>query len=136
VRWVVRLCQDLGAKVVAEGIETLAELKVVRDAGVDYAQGFLLARPGHPLPSVQWPRLTPKSRPRNLAAGTRERVSKSSAAPQSTRSGRYPPPPAARGAVEEVSEPRSKPPGRLHPQHPGKRPSKRPSGPPGSVRRR
>jgi EAL domain-containing protein (putative c-di-GMP-specific phosphodiesterase class I) len=139
VRWVVRLCQELGAKVVAEGIETLDELKAVRETGVDYAQGFLLARPGYPLPGVHWPRLTPASRFRN--SGSNERASKDTS-PPSSRSARHPPPAAARprGAVEEVSEPRSKPPGRLHPQHPGKRlskrPSKRPSGPPGSERRR
>jgi EAL domain-containing protein (putative c-di-GMP-specific phosphodiesterase class I) len=135
VRWVVRLCQELDAKVVAEGIETLAELKAVRDTGAEYAQGFLLARPGLPLPGVHWPRLTPAARTRN--SGSNESAPKG-ASPPSSRSGRHPPLAAARprGAVEEVSEPRSKPPGRLHPQHHGKRPSKRPSGPPGSERRR
>lgn len=42
----VRLCQDLGAKVVAEGIEQLDELHAARDAGVHYGQGYLIARPG------------------------------------------------------------------------------------------
>ena len=49
---IVRLCGDLGAEVVAEGIETLDELKAIRDTGVHFAQGFLLARPGFPLPAV------------------------------------------------------------------------------------
>jgi EAL domain-containing protein (putative c-di-GMP-specific phosphodiesterase class I) len=42
---VVRLCDDLGAKVVAEGIETAAELKAVTEAGAHFAQGYQLARP-------------------------------------------------------------------------------------------
>jgi EAL domain-containing protein (putative c-di-GMP-specific phosphodiesterase class I) len=52
VAGIVRLCADLGAEVVAEGIETVDELKAVRDTGVHYVQGFLLARPGFPLPSL------------------------------------------------------------------------------------
>jgi EAL domain-containing protein (putative c-di-GMP-specific phosphodiesterase class I) len=50
VHWLVRLCEDLGAEVVAEGIETQAELSCVRDQGVQFVQGYLLARPGFPLP--------------------------------------------------------------------------------------
>jgi EAL domain-containing protein (putative c-di-GMP-specific phosphodiesterase class I) len=55
VRSVVQLCKELGASVVAEGIETLEELLAVRDAGCDYAQGYLLARPAYPIPNVSWP---------------------------------------------------------------------------------
>jgi hypothetical protein len=51
----VNLCKELGARVVAEGIETIDELSCVRDLGVDYAQGYLLARPGTPPPQVAWP---------------------------------------------------------------------------------
>jgi EAL domain-containing protein (putative c-di-GMP-specific phosphodiesterase class I)/ActR/RegA family two-component response regulator len=36
----------VGAGVVAEGVETRAELRALHDAGVQFAQGFLLARPG------------------------------------------------------------------------------------------
>lgn len=50
VRHVVGLCRDLGAAVVAEGVETEDELKCVKDLGVDYAQGYLLARPAMPPP--------------------------------------------------------------------------------------
>ncbi len=50
VHWLVRLCEDLGAEVVAEGVETQAELSCVRDQGVQLVQGYLLARPGFPLP--------------------------------------------------------------------------------------
>jgi EAL domain-containing protein (putative c-di-GMP-specific phosphodiesterase class I) len=55
VRHVVNLCNELGARVVAEGIETVDELSCVRDLGVDYAQGYLLARPAAPPPKVAWP---------------------------------------------------------------------------------
>jgi EAL domain-containing protein (putative c-di-GMP-specific phosphodiesterase class I) len=52
---VVEMCVRLGAKVVAEGIETPMELIAVRETGAHYAQGFLLARPGFPAPPVVWP---------------------------------------------------------------------------------
>lgn len=55
VRSVTALCKDLGARVVCEGIETLDELKAVRDAGADFGQGYLLARPGYPMPRPVWP---------------------------------------------------------------------------------
>ncbi len=55
VRHMVNLCKDLGATVVAEGVETIDELKCVRDLGVDYAQGYLLARPAAPAPTPNWP---------------------------------------------------------------------------------
>ncbi|MBK6516147.1 MAG: EAL domain-containing protein [Polyangiaceae bacterium] len=47
---IVRLCGDLGARVVAEGVETTDELLAIVDAGVHYVQGYLLARPAHPPP--------------------------------------------------------------------------------------
>ena len=55
LRSVVRLCQEMGATVVAEGIETKGELQAVRDAGAELGQGFLLARPALPPPDVAWP---------------------------------------------------------------------------------
>ena len=55
VKHLTALCAELGAAVVAEGIETPAELQVVIDAGVPYGQGYLFARPGYPIPDVQWP---------------------------------------------------------------------------------
>ena len=41
----VRLSLDLGATVVAEGVERPADLAALRDLGVDAAQGYLLGRP-------------------------------------------------------------------------------------------
>lgn len=55
VKAIVSLCQDFEARVVAEGIETVDELEAVIDAGADFGQGFLLARPAFPPPSVKWP---------------------------------------------------------------------------------
>lgn len=55
VSHMVKLCNELGAVVVAEGIETTDELSAVRDTGVQLGQGFLLARPQNPVPKVHWP---------------------------------------------------------------------------------
>jgi EAL domain-containing protein (putative c-di-GMP-specific phosphodiesterase class I) len=52
---VVHLCGQMGAEVVAEGIETVDELSAVRDAGAQYGQGYLLGRPGFPMPPITWP---------------------------------------------------------------------------------
>ncbi len=49
---VVQLCVDMGAEVVVEGIETVDEWLAIADTGAHYAQGFLFARPGFPLPPV------------------------------------------------------------------------------------
>jgi EAL domain-containing protein (putative c-di-GMP-specific phosphodiesterase class I) len=51
----VRLCRELGALVVAEGIETSDEFMAVRDCGAQCGQGYLFARPGFPLPRIHWP---------------------------------------------------------------------------------
>ena len=50
----VRLCDSLGAKVVAEGIETTEEMRAVIDTGAHYGQGYLFARPAFPAPAVDW----------------------------------------------------------------------------------
>jgi len=46
LRHTAAMCRELGIAVVAEGVETLAELRVLRQAGVEMFQGYLLARPG------------------------------------------------------------------------------------------
>ena len=56
VRQVVSLCRELGARVVAEGIETEDELSAVIDTGAQYGQGYLFARPAFPIPKPHWPR--------------------------------------------------------------------------------
>ncbi|WP_206956159.1 cyclic di-GMP phosphodiesterase [Trinickia acidisoli] len=45
VNSVVGLARAFGIAVVAEGVETEREVKFLKDAGVDYAQGFFYARP-------------------------------------------------------------------------------------------
>lgn len=55
VRHMVALCTDLGARVVAECIETTEELKAVADQGVQFAQGFVIARPAFPPPAIDFP---------------------------------------------------------------------------------
>ncbi len=55
VSQVVALCEQLGAKVVAEGIETEEELRAVLDTGAHYGQGYLFAKPGFPIPTARWP---------------------------------------------------------------------------------
>ena len=50
VRAIVRLCEELGTKVVAEGIETEAEAKAVMETGAHYGQGYYFARPSFPPP--------------------------------------------------------------------------------------
>jgi EAL domain-containing protein (putative c-di-GMP-specific phosphodiesterase class I) len=55
VEGIVVLCGSLDARVVAEGIETEAELALVREAGVHFGQGYLLAKPAFPAPEVRWP---------------------------------------------------------------------------------
>ncbi len=42
---IVTMANRLGLRVVAEGIETAEQLEVVRELGIDWAQGFLLGRP-------------------------------------------------------------------------------------------
>ncbi|MCH4292863.1 EAL and GGDEF domain-containing protein [Shewanella sp. 3B26] len=56
VRSIVELCQSLTCKVIAEGIETEAELQVLRQLGITYCQGFLLG-----LPALQPQRQLPES---------------------------------------------------------------------------
>jgi len=57
---VVRLCNDLNAMVVAEGIETESEFEALRDTGAHLGQGFLFARPAYPMPAVTWPPSAPR----------------------------------------------------------------------------
>ncbi|MEI9953149.1 MAG: EAL domain-containing protein [Pseudomonadota bacterium] len=50
-----RCARELGARVVAEGIETEEELAAVIDTGAHYGQGYLFARPAFPIPRPSWP---------------------------------------------------------------------------------
>ncbi|HTV23802.1 MAG TPA: EAL domain-containing protein [Polyangiaceae bacterium] len=73
VRYVTELCHELGAGVVAEGIETAQELACLQDLGIDYAQGYLIARPANPPPPVGWERGLEASLPELTRTGKRSR---------------------------------------------------------------
>lgn len=45
VRAIARFASDAGILLIAEGIETEADLRAVRESGVDLGQGYLLGRP-------------------------------------------------------------------------------------------
>ena len=45
-RALVAFGNETGAEVIAEGIESAAELDVLIDLGISYGQGFYLGRPG------------------------------------------------------------------------------------------
>ena len=49
IRDIARAC---GSRVIAEGIETAAELEVVRSLGIDYGQGYLIGRPSAAPPTA------------------------------------------------------------------------------------
>jgi EAL domain-containing protein (putative c-di-GMP-specific phosphodiesterase class I) len=52
---IVGMCRELGCQVVAEGVETLAELQALRALDVRMFQGYLIARPGlEQLPEPDW----------------------------------------------------------------------------------
>ena len=44
VNLAIKLARDLGMRIVAEGVETIEIWDYLRDAGVEHAQGFLIAK--------------------------------------------------------------------------------------------
>lgn len=122
VRHVVNLCNELGARVVAEGIETLDELSCVRDLGVDYAQGYLLARPAAPPPKATWPLASAPIMPKAPSAP------QAPSAPKALNAPKAPSPPGTASAVAVgavvAKAPRRQPP--PVPQRPLPKPSKPP----------
>ena len=56
VSGILKIANQLGITVIAEGIETLHELAVLRATGVHLIQGYLLAKPQFKgLPDISWP---------------------------------------------------------------------------------
>jgi EAL domain-containing protein (putative c-di-GMP-specific phosphodiesterase class I) len=51
---IVELAHTLGIRSVAEGVETAEHLRMVREAGCDSAQGYLLARPMAAVDVERW----------------------------------------------------------------------------------
>jgi EAL domain-containing protein (putative c-di-GMP-specific phosphodiesterase class I) len=45
VKSIVELARAFKRDVVAEGVETVAQLRLLRELGVDHAQGYLFAQP-------------------------------------------------------------------------------------------
>ena len=41
----IEFCKKNNILVIAEGVETIEELKCVKEAGADYVQGYLIAKP-------------------------------------------------------------------------------------------
>lgn len=76
----ISFASDLGAQVVAEGIETEAEVEALRGLGVSYGQGYYLARPG-PIPPGGFDAFLPPP----AASGEPQSAIGSSHAPPSTR---------------------------------------------------
>jgi EAL domain-containing protein (putative c-di-GMP-specific phosphodiesterase class I)/GGDEF domain-containing protein/putative methionine-R-sulfoxide reductase with GAF domain len=72
LRATVAFAREVGARVVAEGVERPEELEVLRDADVDYGQGWLFGRPAAP-----WPQdpgaPEARTRPRPAPVGRLER---------------------------------------------------------------
>lgn len=67
VQSILHVCRQLGIVAIAEGVETEAEFRVLRELGVPHVQGFLFARPGFEcLPDVAVVRTGPSA---GLAAG-------------------------------------------------------------------
>ena len=59
VAHVVRMCTEMGIRVICEGVETMAEFSVLRQSGVRYMQGYLFGRPSfRSIGPVAWPAAT------------------------------------------------------------------------------
>lgn len=62
-RGVVRICEELGIRVIAEGIETIAEYRFLQDVGVTLMQGYLFSRPKFEACVAAGAKLTPPNTP-------------------------------------------------------------------------
>jgi EAL domain-containing protein (putative c-di-GMP-specific phosphodiesterase class I) len=60
---IIVMAHKLGLKVVAEGVETTEQHKLLRSAGCDYNQGYLFSRP---VPPNEFAKLLTLGEPRAL----------------------------------------------------------------------
>jgi EAL domain-containing protein (putative c-di-GMP-specific phosphodiesterase class I) len=51
----VALARQLEVRVIAEGVESMAECQHLLSLGCDWMQGYFFARPSTPFPAVSWP---------------------------------------------------------------------------------
>ena len=49
---IVKLCREQGIKVIGEGVETAEEARMLVELDCDLLQGYFIARPGPPFPSI------------------------------------------------------------------------------------
>ena len=63
VRAIIELAHALGLRVVAEGVESRAQLALLRTARCDDVQGYLMSKPLGPVEFAEWARLHTKLRP-------------------------------------------------------------------------
>jgi EAL domain-containing protein (putative c-di-GMP-specific phosphodiesterase class I) len=68
VRGVLALARELGVAVVAEGVETTAQLEALAEAGCPLVQGYLLGRPAEDLPGAATKVPSAAARGRDAAA--------------------------------------------------------------------
>jgi EAL domain-containing protein (putative c-di-GMP-specific phosphodiesterase class I) len=54
IRTIVRLTQEVGIDVIAEGVESKAEAEALRQIGCTLLQGYFFARPAPPFAEVRW----------------------------------------------------------------------------------
>ena len=60
VQGIAGVCRALGIRIIAERIETIAEMLYLESQEIDLLQGYLFARPEvEKLPQVSWPVLEP-----------------------------------------------------------------------------
>lgn len=58
VRSILSVCHEIGAQVIAEGVETIDEYQALVDLGIELFQGYLFARPAfEQLIEPSWPQL-------------------------------------------------------------------------------
>ncbi|MBI5205664.1 MAG: EAL domain-containing protein [Nitrospirae bacterium] len=53
IKAMASLSEKINSIIIAEGIETQEELKVLQDIGIPYGQGFLFAHPAFPFPGIK-----------------------------------------------------------------------------------
>jgi len=92
VECIIAMAHGLGLKVTAEGVETAAQLRLLREFGCDVAQGYVIARPLDPDALGDWLGEWQHSWQRLIAPGpdqaNSERASAKAATPESTVSSR------------------------------------------------